>query len=170
MPALQNPTGKPSSCPADLPHRRRRVRQRLAQAPQTERKALAIQPLKAPPTVAEPGICGWVCQIPGSATGCCCATKGAPPVLSAAAAAPAAPGRRPPVAGSFVLGAAGGWWSAGVGLGQVVASPDVGRGLAVAGAGRDPRGERRLTRAGSRGCGESTGRQQRRDQTRQRKS
>ena len=110
--------------------------------------------------MAEPGICGWVCQIPSSATGCCCATKGAPPVLSAAAAAPAAPGRRPPVAGSFVVGAAGGWWSVGVGLGQVATSPDAGRRagagedatrLAVVGAGREPGGERRLTGAGGRG-------------------
>ena len=83
-------------------------------------------------SVAEPGICGWVCQIPSSATGCCCATKGAPPVLSAAAVAPAAPGRGPPVASSIVLGAAGGWWSAGVGLalGRSLPrrTPDVGRG------------------------------------------
>ena len=112
--------------------------------------------------VAEPGICGWIWQIPGSATGCCCATKGVPPVLSAAAAAPAAPGRRPPVAGSFVLGAAGGWWSVGVGLGQVAASPDAGRRagagedamrLAVAGAGREPGGEPRasINRGGRQG-------------------
>jgi len=110
--------------------------------------------------VAEPGICGWVCQIPSSATGCCCATKGAPPVLSAAAAAPAAPGRRPPVAGSFVLGAAGGLvvgWSWAWAGRRLAGRRTLGGGredatrLAVAGAGCEPGGERRLTGADGRG-------------------
>jgi len=98
-------------------------------------------------TVAEPGICGWVCQIPSSATGCCCATKGASPVLSAAAVAPAAPGRR-----GLVVGRS---WAC---IGQVAASPDARRragagedATRLAGAGREPGGERRLTGAGGRG-------------------